>query len=156
MKNFIKRITGIEAKERALELERARLAAEAEAERQRMAEQAEAERQRLEQAELELLKKKDPKEYATRRKEPWVSVLDVKVNQENVRNGFFEMDWNIYFIQQLIQAGYGTNADPEEEIVDRWFRDIVYNMLTEEGMDTSRGAGYINVVPISKGKSEVS
>jgi hypothetical protein len=156
MKNFIKRITGIEAKERALELERARLEAEAEAERQRMAEQAEAERQRLEQAELELLKKKDPKEYATRKKEPWVAVLDVKVNKENLRNGFFELDWNRYFIQDLIQAGFGLEADPEEEVVDRWFRTIVYQMLEDEGMDTDRGSGYINVIPIDKGKSEVS
>ena len=141
MKQWFKRITGIEAEEKRIAdiraaAEEARAAAEAE--------------------ELNLLKKKDPKEYATRRKEPWVSVLDVKVNQENVRNGFFEMDWNEYFIQQLVQAGYGTEADPEEEIVDRWFRDIVYNMLQEEGMDTSRGAGYINVVPIDKGKSVVS
>lgn len=126
------------------------------AERERIAAEAEAERQRLEEAELEILKKRDPKEYATRKKEPWVSVLDVKVNKENVRNGFFEMDWNKYFIEELIQAGYGLEADPEEEIVDRWFRDIVYNMLADEGMDTDRGAGYINVVPIDKGRSQVS
>ena len=145
MKNFIKKITGIEAKERALEAERARLA-----------EEAEAERQRLEEAELELLKKKDPKEYATRKKQPWISVLDVKVNKENIRNGFFELDWNKYFIQELLQAGYGEEADPEEQVVDRWFRDIVYQMLDEEGLDTSRGSGYINVIPIDKGKSSVS
>ncbi len=105
---------------------------------------------------MELLKQRDPKEYATRKKEPWVNVIDVKVNEENVRNGFFELDWNEYFIAQLIQSGYGVDNDPEEEIVDRWFRDIVYNMLEEEGQDTNRGAGYINVVPIAKGKSEVS
>lgn len=134
MKQWLKRITGIEAEQQRIAEEKARVEAE----------------------ELELLKKKDPKEYATRRKEPWINVLDVKVNQENVRNGFFELDWNKYFILQLIEAGYGTEADPEEEIVDRWFRDIVYNMLQEEGMDTDRGAGYINVVPIDKGKSEVS
>ena len=120
-------------------------------------EQALAEEEtRIKEEEMLLLKKKDPKEYATRRKEPWVSVLDVKVNEDNVRNGFFEMDWNKYFIEQLIEAGYGTEQDVEEEIVDRWFRDIVYNMLEDEGMDTDRGAGYINVVPIDKGKSEVS
>lgn len=119
-------------------------------------ERLEAERAKIEEEKLEILKKKDPKEYATRRKEPWVNVLDVKVNEDNVRNGFFELDWNQYFIEQLIQAGYGVENDPEEEIVDRWFRDIVYNMLQEEGMDTNRGAGYINVVPIDKGKSEVS
>lgn len=130
----VRDITGITAKEQALAAEEKRIAEE----------------------KMELLKKKDPKDYATRRKEPWVSVLDVKVNEDNVRNGFFEMDWNEYFIEELIRAGYGTEADPEEEIVDRWFRDIVYNMLDEEGLDTSRGAGYINVVPIDKGKSEVS
>lgn len=156
MKNFIKRITGIEAKERALEEERIRLEEQAEAERKARKAEAEAERKRLEEAELELLKKKDPKEYATRKKEPWISVLDVKVNKENVRNGFFELDWNKYFIEELVRAGYGTEADPEEEIVDRWFRDVVYQMLDEEGLDTNRNSGYINVVPISKGKSEVS
>jgi len=134
MKQWLKRITGVEAKEKEIAAEEERIKAE----------------------EMELLKKKDPKEYATRRKEPWISVLDVKLNEENVRNGFFEMDWNEYFIAQLIQAGYGIENDPDEEIVDRWFRDIVYNMLADEGMDTERGAGYINVVPISKGKSEVS
>jgi hypothetical protein len=145
MKQWFKRITGVEAKERALEDERVRIATE-----------AESDRKRLEEVELELLKKKDPKEYATRKKESWVSVLDVKVNKDNVRNGFFEMDWNEYFIQELIRAGYGLEADPEEEIVDRWFRDIVFNMLNEEGLDTNRNVGYINVVPIAKGKSEVS
>lgn len=134
MKQWLKRITGIEAEEK------------------RIAEEAAA----LEAKEMESLKKRDPKEYATRRKEPWVSVLDVKVNQENVRNGFFELDWNKYFIEQLIQSGYGTEADAEEEIVDRWFRDIVFNMLSEEGLDTSRNSGYINVVPIDRGKSSVS
>ena len=134
MKKFLKDITGITAKENALAAEKAE----------------------VEQKELEILKQRDPKEYHTRRKEPWVNVIDVKVNEENVRNGFFELDWNEYFIAQLVQAGYGVDNDPEEEIVDRWFRDIVYNMLEEEGQDTNRGAGYINVVPISKGKSEVS
>ena len=115
-----------------------------------------AEEARIKEEEMKLLKQRDPKEYHTRKKEPWVNVIDVKVNEENVRNGFFELDWNKYFIAQLVQAGYGVDNDPEEEIVDRWFRDIVYNMLEEEGQDTNRGAGYINVVPISKGKSEVS
>ena len=97
-----------------------------------------------------------PKERANAKGEPWVSVLDTHVNKDNIRNGFFELDWNELFVLQLKQAGYGFDGDPDEEIVDRWFRDIVRNMLSEEGMDTTRGAGYINVVPITKGKSEVS
>ena len=134
MKQWLKKVTGIEAKEQAIA----------------------EEQKKLQEQEMKILKQKDPKEYATRRKEPWINVLDVKVNEDNVRNGFFELDWNEYFIEQLIEAGYGTEQDAQEEIVDRWFRDIVYNMLEEEGMDTDRGAGYINVVPIDKGKSEVS
>jgi len=134
MKQWLKKITGIEAEEK------------------RIAEEAAA----LEAKEMESLKKRDPKAYATKRKEPWVNVLDVKVNQDNVRNGFFELDWNEYFIQQLVSEGYGTKDDPEEEVVDRWFRDIVFNMLSEDGLDINRNAGYINVVPIAKGKSEVS
>jgi len=134
MKQWLKKITGIEAEEQRIAEEKAKVEAD----------------------EMKLLKKKDPKAYATRRKEPWVNVLDIKVNDENVRNGFFELDWNEYFIAQLLEAGYGEAADPEEEEVDRWFRDIVYNMLEAEGMDTSRGAGYINVIPIDKGRSEVS
>tara|TARA_R110000782_G_scaffold113338_1_gene203338 strand:- start:196 stop:588 length:393 start_codon:yes stop_codon:yes gene_type:complete len=130
MKNFLKKLTGLD--------------------------KVEAEKAQVEAEKMELLKQRDPKEYHTRKKEPWVNVIDVKVNEENVRNGFFELDWNKYFIAQLIESGYGVENDPEEEIVDRWFRDIVYNMLDEEGQDTNRGAGYINVVPIAKGKSEVS
>ena len=141
----VKDLTGITAKEEALAAEEARIK-----------EALATEEARLKEEESELLKKKNPKEYATRRKEAWVNVLDMKVNQDNIRNGFFELDWNKYFIKDLIKAGYGVDNDPEEEIVDRWFRDIVYGMLEEEGMDTDRGAGYINIVPIDKGKSEVS
>ena len=127
MKDFIKRITGLKA-----------------------------ESDQLKKDKDELLSKRDPKAYATRKKQPWVGVLDVKVNKDNVRNGFFELDWNKYFIEQLIDAGYGVKNDEEEEIVDRWFRDIVGNILDEQGLDNDRGRGYINVVPISKGKSEIS
>ena len=134
MKQWLKKITGLEAEENRIAEEKAALEAESD----------------------KKLKVKDPKAYATKKGEPWVNVLDMQVNEENIRNGFFELDWNRYFINELIQNGYGEEADPEEEIVDRWFKDIVYNMLAEEGLDTSRGAGYINVVPIDKGKSEVS
>ena len=76
------------------------------------------------------------------------------MKKDNPRNGFFELDWNEHFVRELRINGY--NGDTEEEIVDAWFRTIVYQMLQEEGLETDRGAGYINVVPIDKGKSEVS
>ena len=103
----------------------------------------------------EIQAKLTPKERATTRGESWVAVLDTKVNKDNVRNGFFELDWNEYFITELKKAGYGFDGDPEEEIVDRWFRDLARNMLSEDGFDENRGAGYINVTKLSGGKAAV-
>jgi hypothetical protein len=100
--------------------------------------------------------KMTPKARATAKGEPWVAVLDTHINKDNIRNGFFELDWNPQFVLELKRAGYGFDGDPDEEIVDRWFRDLARNILADEGQDPSRGAGFINVVPISKGKSEVS
>ena len=94
------------------------------------------------------------KELATKKGEAWVAVLDTQVNPDNIRNGFFELDWNNEFIEQLLDAGY--TGETNEQIVDAWFRTIVSQMLGEEGQDPQTGAGYINVVPIDKGKSEVS
>lgn len=100
--------------------------------------------------------KMDLKARATARGEPYVAVLDTKVNKDNVKNGFFELDWNDLFIVQLKQAGYGFDGDPEEEIVDRWFRDLAGNMLAEAGQDPSRTtAGYINVSKLPNGRAQV-
>ena len=95
------------------------------------------------------------KERATAKGEPWVAVLDTHVNTDNIRNGFFELDWNAEFVLQLKQAGYGFDGDPEEEIVDRWFKDLARNVLADEGQDTNRGAGFINVNKLAGGKAEV-
>ncbi len=116
-----------------------------------------------EQAQLETTKAKQeeaqakmtPKDRANAKGEPWVAVLDTHVNKENVRNGFFALDWNEQFVLQLKQAGYGFDGDPDEEIVDRWFRDLASNMLVEEGQSPVRGAGYINVSRLPNGKAQV-
>jgi hypothetical protein len=149
MKEFIKKITGIK------KLEEEKAAAE-KAREEALARAAEAKVEEEEAKRKEELAKMTPKDRATALNEPWVSVLDTKVNPDNIRNGFFELDWNEHFIVQLKQAGYGFDGDPEEEIVDRWFRDLARNILAEEGQDVTRGAGYINVIPISQEKSEVS
>jgi hypothetical protein len=96
----------------------------------------------------------EEKAQATKEGKPWVAVLDTQVNPDNIRNGFFELDWNNEFIEQLLDAGY--KGETNEQIVDQWFQSLVRQMLGEEGLDKDREMGYINVVPIDKGKSEVS
>ena len=141
MKEWFKKITGIKKiEEEKAQLEAARIAAEEEARKAKEAEE---------------LAKMTPKERATKKGEAWVAVLDTHVNKDNIRNGFFELDWNDQFIVQLKQAGYGYDGDPDEEIVDRWFRDLARNMLADEGLSTDRGAGYINVTKLAGGKAQV-
>lgn len=143
MKEWIKKITGL----KKIEEERERL------EKERAEALARANEAQAKEEEAKLT----PKERATKKGEPWVAVLDTKVNKDNVRNGFFELDWNEHFIVELKKAGYGFDGDPDEEIVDRWFRDLARNMLAEEGLDTKQfyNAGYINVKKLADGKAEV-
>jgi hypothetical protein len=149
MKKIIKKLLGFDKLEEEKEILQA-------ARDKAVAETVRAQEEAEDAKEQERLAKLTPKDRATELKEPWVTVLDTKVNPDNIRNGFFELDWNEYFVVQLKQAGYGFDGDPEEEIVDRWFRDLARNILAEEGQDITRGAGYINVIPIEKGRSEVS
>ena len=95
------------------------------------------------------------KDLATKKKQPWVGVIDTHINKDNVKNGFFELDWNNQFIEELLDAGY--TGETNEQIVDSWFRTIAMQILGEEGLETAREMGYINVVPSSDGtKSSVS
>ena len=97
----------------------------------------------------------NPKDAATAKKEAYIAVLNTHINKENVRNGFFELDWNEYFVLQLTEAGYRGNS--EEEIVDAWFKDLCRDVAFDEGIDMGRrGSGYINKFLREDGKTEVS
>ena len=98
--------------------------------------------------------KLSPKDRATRKKEPWVGVLDTHVNKDNIRNGFFELDWNDQFVLKLKQEGYGADGDKDEEIVDRWFRELCANVVTDGdyGGPINTGVVDINAVKQSLGR----
>jgi hypothetical protein len=124
MKNFLKKLVGLDKVE----------AARAEAEQLLIETQSKLEEAR--KIEKEALEKEEsakltPKDRATRRKEPWVGVLNTHINEDNIRNGFFELDWNEYFVLKLKQEGYGEEGDKEEEIVDRWFRELCANVVVD-------------------------
>jgi hypothetical protein len=100
--------------------------------------------------EAEELSKLTPKERANKKGEPWVAVLNTHVNKENVRNGFFELDWNEQFVLQLKQQGYGFDGDKDEEIVDRWFRELCANVVVDEGITTPVNTGVIDINEVKK------
>jgi hypothetical protein len=74
-------------------------------------------------------KSKTPKEIATKKKEPYVAVVGVELEENNPGNGAFELDWNEYFVTKLVRAGYQGKDDAQ--IVDRWFQDICRNVVME-------------------------
>ena len=106
----------------------------------------------VEELRLEALQKE--KEAATKAGKAWVGVLDTKVNPDNIRNGFFELDWNNEFVEQLIDAGY--QGETAEEVVDGWFKTIARQILEDEGIDSDRGAGFIDTTKLSDDKSKIS
>jgi hypothetical protein len=124
---FFKRLTGLDKVEQHLAETQKRLeeAVDKTAEHER-----EAERARQDEIQAKLT----PKERANLKKEPYVSVLNTHVNKDNVRNGFFELDWNDHFVLKLKQEGYGFDGDPDEEIVDRWFRELCANVVVDDGL----------------------
>ena len=147
MNKFIKKIFGIDKIE-AETIAKLKEAADA----TKLAEEAVASAEQAK--EEERLAKLTPKALATEKKEPWIAVLDTHVNKDNIRNGFFELDWNEYFVLQLKEAGY--QGDTEEAVVDKWFQELCKGVGSESGVDMDRrGSGFINVNNLGDGKSEV-
>jgi len=114
------------------------------------AKQIEAEKATALAQEQEELSKLSPKDRATRRKEPWVGVLNTHVNQDNIRNGFFELDWNEHFVLKLKQEGYGADGDRDEEIVDRWFRELCANVVVDGDYGGSVQTGSLDIQTIKR------
>ena len=77
-------------------------------------------------------KKKTPKELATEAGEPYISVVSVELDPDDVGNGAFELDWNEVFVARLVKAGYMIKKDDTDaEIVDRWFQSVCRKILNE-------------------------
>lgn len=78
------------------------------------------------------IKPKTAKELATEAGEPYISVIAVELDPDDIGNGAFELDWNEVFIARLVKSGYMIKkTDTDAEIVDRWFQSICRNILNE-------------------------
>jgi hypothetical protein len=104
---------------------------------------------------------KSEKELATEKGEPWVTVLSMEIDPENMQSGAFELDWNDKFVSNLIRAGYQMNSkDTDADIVDRWFTTVCRNVVLEtyeqyEAMNPERDR-VVKSRNIGDGRSEVS
>jgi len=106
---------------------------------------------------------KSDKDIATEKGEPYVAILSVELDPENIGNGAFELDWNDKFITNLVRAGYQQKAGEEETvIVDRWFADVCKNVLSENFEQWEANQPYdarprnVDRKDLGNGKTEVS
>lgn len=72
------------------------------------------------------------KEIATQNGEPYVNILRMELDPNDVNNGAFELDWNDKFVTNLIRAGYKIRPDDTDQmLVDRWFQTVCRNVALE-------------------------
>jgi len=103
---------------------------------------------------------KSEKDLATEAGEPYVAILKMDIDPNNLHQGAFELDWNEIFIARLVKAGYMMKReDTDAEIVDRWFQNVCRHVVMEtwEQEEAMRKSGiYVKTTDIGNGRSEVS
>ena len=85
----------------------------------------------------EITENERDKQIATIRKEPYVNVVDMGIENDDIRQGFFELDWNDQFVIQLQNAGITGTSD--DDVVNKWFNGVCRTVLMQEGADLDYG-----------------
>jgi hypothetical protein len=104
---------------------------------------------------------KTAKELATEADEPYITVLRMDVDPENLHQGAFELDWNEKFVANLVRAGYMiSKQDTDAEIVDRWFQNVCRHVVMEtweqeQAIIKGNAPGWVRTTDLGNGKSEV-
>lgn len=102
------------------------------------------------------------KEKANLEGEPYISILKVEVDPNNINAGAFEMDWNDKFIANLIRAGYKQkDSDTDAIMVDRWFQTVCRNIALElyeqvQADPANRDVRPIQSRDLGNGRTEIS
>ena len=103
---------------------------------------------------------KTEKQIATEKGEPYVAVLSMDVDPNNLHQGAFELDWNEIFVARLVKAGYMMKpTDTDGDIVDRWFQNVCRHVVMEtwEQEQAIKNSGmYVQKRDLGDGRSEVS
>lgn len=102
------------------------------------------------------------KEKATQAGEPYVNILSMQVDPNNIDAGVFELDWNDIFIARLVKAGYMMKKDDTDvEIIDRWWTQVCRNTALEvyeqaQADPENRDLRQVYTKDLGNGRTEVS
>ena len=104
---------------------------------------------------------KTAKEIATEKGDPYVAIITMDIDPENLHQGAFELDWNEIFIARLVKAGYMMKpTDADSDLVDRWFQNVCRHVVMEtweqEQAIRNSGAQYVRTRDIGDGRTEIS
>ena len=104
-------------------------------------------------------KTKSAKDLATEQGEPYISIVSIELDPENIGSGAFELDWNDKFLANLVRAGYQHRPnEPEHIIVDRWFQTVCRNVVLEtyEQEQADPDIRRVSRRNLDNGRSEIS
>jgi len=103
---------------------------------------------------------KTAKQQATENNLPYVNILSMDVDLDNLHQGAFELDWNEIFVARLVKAGYMIKKDDTDaEIVDRWFQNVCRHVVMEtwEQEEAMAKSGmWVRSTDVGNGRTEVS
>ena len=103
---------------------------------------------------------KTDKELATEKNEPYVSIVRMDIDPNNLHQGAFELDWNEIFVARLVKAGYMIKKDDTDaEIVDRWFQNVCRHVVMEtweQEEAIAKSGMWVRSTDIGGGRTEVS
>lgn len=100
--------------------------------------------------------KKSAKDTATERGDPYVAIVSMDINPDNLHEGAFELDWNEKFVANLLRAGYVGKTDAD--VVDQWFQNVCRHVVMEtweqeQAMNPTR---YTRERDLGNGRKEIS
>jgi hypothetical protein len=102
------------------------------------------------------------KEKATQAGEPYINILSLDIDPNDINSGAFDLDFNEIFVARLVKAGYMMNKDDKDtDIVDRWFQQVCRNVVLElydqvQADPMNRDIRPIQSRDLGNGRTEVS
>lgn len=99
---------------------------------------------------------KSAKELASDAGQPYVTIVSMDIDPENLHQGSFVLDWNDKFVTNLVRAGYQGKTDAD--IVDVWFQNVCRHVVMEtwEQEQAIHNSGRPASRDVGDGRTEVS
>ena len=88
---------------------------------------------------------------------PWIGVVRMEIDPNDISSGFFEFDWNDAFITKLVRSGY--QGKTQQALVDQWFAQICKGVVSgdfEQEMADPEKRSIVQKKRRDDGRTEVS